>query len=440
MEDEDHFKCNLCSNAYKYQGTLKTHIMVSHCKSYTYDCNHCEYHRSSVDSTEKQPCNGDPFKVIKLDTERGLENRDGVPTKGSFSKESLKVEECTPAVTTVGDVAAKPDVRHILARVILWKDELPYLNKINPPEKIILTKAEQKVKVAEIEQFVKDENSWMSHFQEFISNIEDTRLVRKLQFAKLIDIRSLRRNHGRNYGSKCPVYLAPILVIQKHRSNSGSRMNLQEWEDCLMKIVTYSNFKKKDADYLTPNKEKTQLLQKRRKRGAIAKMKTIEMLKQADEEGIELYVRGERLPTITESNLTEEKASFSYLERKHLMSPLNNTLAMRQDGGTTVIEKKPSEALKELIKKCLKEGATREGAIKQIKARKSQTRKPKENRSKQRRIFKTCQICYYYSDKEKIMADTKVREHCAQYHEESFMLEGLKENGAAIFPVVKIFH
>ena len=26
MEDEDNFKCNLCDKAYRYEGTLKTHI------------------------------------------------------------------------------------------------------------------------------------------------------------------------------------------------------------------------------------------------------------------------------------------------------------------------------------------------------------------------------------------------------------------------------
>ena len=46
---EDNFKCKLCKNAYRYEGTLKTHIMVKHCKTNSYDCDQCEYHQSSVD-------------------------------------------------------------------------------------------------------------------------------------------------------------------------------------------------------------------------------------------------------------------------------------------------------------------------------------------------------------------------------------------------------
>ena len=63
MEDEDSFKCKLCKNAYRYEGTLKTHVMVQHCKSNSYDCDQCEYHQSSIDvnsvkeQTYKDPTN-----------------------------------------------------------------------------------------------------------------------------------------------------------------------------------------------------------------------------------------------------------------------------------------------------------------------------------------------------------------------------------------------
>ena len=43
----------LCKNAYRYEGTLKTHVIVSHCKSNSYNCNQCEYHRSSIDASVK---------------------------------------------------------------------------------------------------------------------------------------------------------------------------------------------------------------------------------------------------------------------------------------------------------------------------------------------------------------------------------------------------
>ena len=83
MENEDNFKCNLCNNAYKYEGTLKTHIMVKHCKSNSYNCNQCEYHRSSVYvdlETSKDPAS----KGIKSDTGKG-ENQMRCNQSESFS-------------------------------------------------------------------------------------------------------------------------------------------------------------------------------------------------------------------------------------------------------------------------------------------------------------------------------------------------------------------
>ena len=67
MEDEDNFKCNHCNNTYRYEGTLKTHIMIEHCKSFSYNCVQCEYHRSPVDAGVKDQVS----KEIKSDTDRG---------------------------------------------------------------------------------------------------------------------------------------------------------------------------------------------------------------------------------------------------------------------------------------------------------------------------------------------------------------------------------
>ena len=44
MQEEDKFKCKLCKNAYSYEGTLKTHVMIEHCKNNSYFCDQCEYH------------------------------------------------------------------------------------------------------------------------------------------------------------------------------------------------------------------------------------------------------------------------------------------------------------------------------------------------------------------------------------------------------------
>ena len=53
MEISDKFKCKLCKKAYAYEGTLKAHVMIVHCKSNSHFCNQCEYHKPDVDANQK---------------------------------------------------------------------------------------------------------------------------------------------------------------------------------------------------------------------------------------------------------------------------------------------------------------------------------------------------------------------------------------------------
>ena len=54
MQSPDKFKCKLCQNAYAYEGTLKTHVMIVHCKINSYSCSQCEYHKPDPDGNETQ--------------------------------------------------------------------------------------------------------------------------------------------------------------------------------------------------------------------------------------------------------------------------------------------------------------------------------------------------------------------------------------------------
>ena len=54
MQDEDKFNCKLCKNAYSYEGTLKTHVMIEHCKNNSYFCKGCEYHISTQSNISNQ--------------------------------------------------------------------------------------------------------------------------------------------------------------------------------------------------------------------------------------------------------------------------------------------------------------------------------------------------------------------------------------------------
>ena len=68
MQSPDKFKCKLCKNAYSYEGTLKTHVMIVHCKINSYFCNQCEYHKPDLNEIKAQTPKG---ASAQTDTLRG---------------------------------------------------------------------------------------------------------------------------------------------------------------------------------------------------------------------------------------------------------------------------------------------------------------------------------------------------------------------------------
>ena len=54
MQNEDKFKCKLCKKGYSYEGTLRTHVMIEHCKNNSYFCDQCEYHNSTQSNINNQ--------------------------------------------------------------------------------------------------------------------------------------------------------------------------------------------------------------------------------------------------------------------------------------------------------------------------------------------------------------------------------------------------
>ena len=66
MQSPDKFKCKLCKNANAYEGTLKTHVMIVHCKSNSHLCNQCEYHKPDLDGIKTQTQKGEPAQAGAL--------------------------------------------------------------------------------------------------------------------------------------------------------------------------------------------------------------------------------------------------------------------------------------------------------------------------------------------------------------------------------------
>ena len=328
---------------------------------------------------------------------------------------------------------AKADLKNIVAKVISCAVKEPKTQR--SPDVISLKRCEVLDKVREIEEGITQKNSWMANWEEFISNLENKRLQEKLQFPKYVDLRSTNRHYSEIYNERCPVYIPSILVIQKHSTQQSDTKTQQEWKDCLQALTvpwpkgSHSNFKTKDAEFLMEKagmlEKETKVIQKRRKRGAISKMKTLDHLQQA-EEHIPLYRRNnEQLHTITVKNLVDSNWSFSCQERRYLKTPMNLTLQMRQENGKTVIKKRPDDELKRLIEGGLKDEVSREMAADEVREKRTLTRAFRKNPTRSE-VFKNCNLCTTLTGEEKIVYQGQIVKHVNTYHKRSFDIEELK--------------
>ena len=69
MEYGGSFRCILCENQYSNEGTLKTHIMMMHCKCFTYHWDQCRQHL-----TQSLNTGGDNQQAFHLEREKGFES------------------------------------------------------------------------------------------------------------------------------------------------------------------------------------------------------------------------------------------------------------------------------------------------------------------------------------------------------------------------------
>ena len=94
MQSPDKFKCKICKNAYTYEVTLKTHVMIVHCKIKSYLCCHCEYHKPEFDGIKKQTPKSASAKVYTL----------GGPLKNYLREKLQKCSQCDYASFRVSNL------------------------------------------------------------------------------------------------------------------------------------------------------------------------------------------------------------------------------------------------------------------------------------------------------------------------------------------------
>ena len=110
MYAEHNFKCKFCNNAYTYEGTLKTHVMIAHCKTNSYNCNQSDYHKPGRDEKNKEtfthslnvqiPPDKDQLKVLFEEVVKMIVRKE------EKKKEEEKNEEGVPGKKLIFDEKA----------------------------------------------------------------------------------------------------------------------------------------------------------------------------------------------------------------------------------------------------------------------------------------------------------------------------------------------
>ena len=105
MQEEDKFKCKLCKNAYSYEGTLKTHVMIEHCKKNSYFCDQCEYHNLTQSNTSNQNDHSivDTNQYIHEEVDASMLR---THSKTQTAEKMHKCNQCSYASVQAGDLKA----------------------------------------------------------------------------------------------------------------------------------------------------------------------------------------------------------------------------------------------------------------------------------------------------------------------------------------------
>ena len=100
MHAEHNFKCKFCNNAYTYEGTLKTHVMIAHCKTNSYNCNQCDYHKPGRDEKNKEtsthslngqiPPDKDQLKVLFEEVVKKIVRKEKKEERGGKTKKEFQ--------------------------------------------------------------------------------------------------------------------------------------------------------------------------------------------------------------------------------------------------------------------------------------------------------------------------------------------------------------
>ena len=346
------------------------------------------------------------------------------------------------------------DLKSVIKRILEEKVDEPYAE--GPLKKMAwLHIDEQRALVNQNHHALKDKTSWQHLWVSFMEDKPELGL--KLSLGHRADVKLVTQRHVKN-GEECPAHLIPLLVIEQMRTEldiKSPMMSEEEWGKCLGAIIQKGisgspyNWGKKDLAHLKPKPpKKPKVITKRRVKGDEAKNKMSYMLKAANDGGVQITIGGVKLRSLEVKTLESHKMNWSKCIRTCLYSPMHQTKEMKYTPSTRTVRfvKEPTPKLEEEFTMILQPRVRKREVMAEIRRKGKPPKKKCEQNTLAPRIYKTCMICEFAwkgydskSGKEVILGAANKVKHEKKYHgSEFFLMEEIRKNDDAWYPVKKI--
>ena len=445
MHAEHNFKCKFCNNAYTYEGTLKTHVMIAHCKTNSYICNQCDYHKPGRDEKNKETSTHSLNGQIPPDKDQLKVLLEEVVTK-IVRKEKKKKEEEKERV---------PGEKLIFDGKALEREVLDHRKALEQSGWRL-----QEGGGWRIEQQTSG-HTWQSVFAQMYSEC-DPKIKKKLQMGNIIRLgrftRGLKRRKLKDSDEMLKWGIFPSLAcINFHKrgvEGDWAPMTKERWkrvlENCLAnKKKGNYNWNIQDLRILRPRvkqpvKAKRELSYASKVKAQINYKRLVKTLVSKNKSDVRnLTANDEMIETCNSIEKLEQRgASMKFQERNHTKEDKYNTLmSVKMVEEITDLEKKPTDLVRELIKAKVKESSSFIKAIEEAQKKHKEHNTMFKNETSEVKIYKSCNICFL-AGKKVIFQSQKKKKHIVETHLDSFQLEDLtsKDFCPKFFPVVKIVH